>query len=363
MGVPKDRPYRTRWGFFGSKDFSDFSPKTHLLGKKIGVKVGIFSSRTNSNAGKDSFNETIWTGWGLLYFDFIVPKWWLRIMIDDADPEYTARMLADIEGLLRERRRANRAVHAARGKQAEGTASNVDTKHPNYVSPYTVEPTWDPNPLSGAPPSPIRKAPRRMVTVKPTTDEILDVLYNTEPIKHPIDSEEIQIRSRIVNIDSRYRIEESNKITDRMHRMAEEFALSRAHTADLARSPSPNALTLRPSRHPVTNPDSSPTHSTVQNSFTTPNLMSSSSLKQSSSAHHPTQLLSYPQPPHPPRPYPNHLTADYLRKRYPRFFSCMKLGEYNLRTPSRTRPLTYSYLPAHPLNKPTNTHSDITSFT
>ena len=30
---------------FGSKDFS---PKTHLLGKKIGVKVGIFSRRTNS---------------------------------------------------------------------------------------------------------------------------------------------------------------------------------------------------------------------------------------------------------------------------------------------------------------------------
>ena len=30
---------------FGSKDFS---PKTHLLGTKIGVKVGIFSRRTNS---------------------------------------------------------------------------------------------------------------------------------------------------------------------------------------------------------------------------------------------------------------------------------------------------------------------------
>ena len=238
-------------------------------------------------------------------------------MMDDADPEYTARMLADIEGLLRERRRAHRAIYAARGKQAEGSASNIDTKHPDYVSPYTVDLTWDPNPLSGIPPSPIRKAPRRMVTVKPSVDEILDVLYNTEPIKHPIDSSEIQIRSRVLNIDSRYRIEESNKITDRMQRMAEEFALSRAHTAE---------LTGTPSRHPG---DSSPTQTTIQNPFTTPNFFgSSSSLKQSSlSSHQPPQLLSYPPPPHPPRPYPNHLSADYLRKRYPRFFASMKLGE------------------------------------
>ena len=281
----------------------------------------------------------------------------IHIMMDD-DPEYTARMLADIEGLLRERRRAHRAI---RGK-AEGSASNVDTKHPDYVSPYAVEPTWDPNPLSGIPPSPIRKAPRRMVTVKPTTDEILDVLYNTEPIKHPINSEEIQIRSRIVNIDSRYRIEESNKITDRMQRMAEEFALSRAQTAELARTSSPNTiLSHRTPRHPITNLDSSPTQPTLQHGFTTPNFMSSSSsihhsLKQSS-AHHPTQLLSYPQPPHPPRPYPHHLSADYLRKRYPRFFSCMKLGKFQPTTLSNTLSapcniLYLSTLPHAPLTEP-----------
>jgi hypothetical protein len=60
--------------------------------------------------------------------------------MDDMDPEYSARMLADIQGLIAERKRqARNQRKAARDKAADGTAAFVNTKAPDYVSPYVAQ--------------------------------------------------------------------------------------------------------------------------------------------------------------------------------------------------------------------------------
>jgi hypothetical protein len=233
--------------------------------------------------------------------------------MDNMDPEYSARMLADIQGLIAERKRqARNQRKAARDKAADGTAAFVNTKAPDYVSPYVAQQQHEEREFREL--SPKRKAARRAALKVPTVDDVMDTLFAAPPPKHAIPSEEIQIRSRVVPfMDSLHRIKETTALSDHLDRVAEQYRAESRGAAGRGRTPSPQSAYLPP-------------YSPVRSHPTGPPITLSGfvdtvgKFKEQSAA--PVMLTQ--------RPFPSHLTADFLRKRYPRFFTCMKMGDFEV---------------------------------
>ena len=234
------------------------------------------------------------------------------------DPEYSARMLDDIQGLIAERKRQARTQRkAAREKAADATQSFVDTKAPDYVSPYVSQaPEPELRDLS-----PKRKGARRQTLKVSMADDVMDALFAAEPVKHAISSEEIQIRARVVPfMDSLHRIKEADTLTDQMELAAEQYRQGRADS----RGPSGSTGLLGRTRTPSPHSGHLP-YSPGRTSLRGPQATSSSFVDSAGRFKGQTAPALFTQ-----RPFPSHLTADYLRKRYPRFFSCMKMGEFDL---------------------------------